>query len=120
MLTKYIFSVIFFLFTLSINAQVDDVHINVRLFPIQMLAVDGDRMNIDHEKGSLQEINSVIISSPSGFQLKVQHDHREDYDLINSSRGVVGKRFKIHQMAEGNISTWQNNSNHMILTLISQ
>lgn len=120
---------------MSIYAQIDDIHVNVRLYPVQMLALGQEPATADRSKEVLKEINSVTISSPSGFQLKAHHERYgnknlrkkvynnpdyKEYDLINSQNGVVEKVYTIEQNGVRNISRLENKSNYMILTLISQ
>lgn len=106
---------------MCINAQVDDIHVNVRLYPVQMLTLNDHDMEAGRSKeNAAPEINSVVISSASGFQLRVQHDNYNEYNLINSQNGVVEKRFNINQKLEKKYIQFKDNSNFMMLTLISQ
>ncbi|MDR3023071.1 hypothetical protein [Chryseobacterium sp.] len=121
MLKRYIFSVIFLFVSMSIYAQTDDVQVNVRLYPTQMLAVGGDSEMVDDTAESIQpEINSVIISSPSGFQLGIQQDDKDEYNLIKSHDGVIEKKFMINQKIDKIIKQFKDKSTFMMLTLISQ
>ncbi|WP_426478508.1 hypothetical protein ACP3T3_03310 [Chryseobacterium sp. CBSDS_008] len=122
MLTRCIFSVIFFFVSMSMYAQVDDVHVNIRLHPIQTLALGGDSEISDDAAGESMEpeVNSVVISSPSGFQLGIQQDDEGEYHLIKSQHGVVEKKFMINQKIDKIIKQFKDKSTSMMLTLISQ
>ncbi|MCD9616264.1 hypothetical protein [Chryseobacterium gleum] len=118
---RCIFSIVFFFVSVNIFAQSDDVQINVRLYPTQMLAVGGDSEMIDETNEIAQpEINSVTISSPSGFQLGIQQDENEEYNLIKSHHGVIEKKFIINQKIDKIIKQFKDKSTFMMLTLISQ
>ncbi|MGI9583379.1 hypothetical protein ACR1PO_19445 [Chryseobacterium sp. RRHN12] len=118
---KCIFSIVFFFVSVNIFAQADDVQVNVRLYPTQMLAVGGDSEMIDEMNETAQpEINSVIISSPSGFQLGIQQDENDEYNLIKSHNGVIEKKFIINQKIDKIIKQFKDKSTFMMLTLISQ
>lgn len=138
MFARYIlFIVLYFAFTKSFAQTTDGLRLNVRLFPVQMLAV-GNGFSGDGSGSSFRELQSVTISSPSGFQLNAQYDEyrningnsqnnregSDEYRLISHHKGVVQKRYTIadeienivkNEEAEGNDA-----HNFLILTLISQ
>ncbi|MFP8894585.1 MULTISPECIES: hypothetical protein [Chryseobacterium] len=138
MLAKYIlFILLYFAFTKSFAQAADGLRLNVRLYPVQMLAV-GTGFSDEGSESSFREVQSVTISSPSGFQLKAEYDedrdtsgtsesNRErsgDYPLISHHKGVVQKRYIIDHELENAMEDLSSNSsdeqNFLILTLISQ
>lgn len=138
MLAKYIiFILLYFAFTKSFAQAADGLRLNVRLYPVQMLAV-GTGFSDDGNESSFREVQSVMISSPSGFQLNAQYDEyrgtvgnsesnrerSDEYHLISHHKGVVEKRYIINHELENAINNLNSNTsyeqNFLILTLISQ
>ena len=138
MLAKYIlFILLYFAFTKSFAQAADGLRLNVRLYPVQMLAV-GTGFSDEGNESSFREVQSVMISSPSGFQLNAQYDEylgtigntdtnrerSEEYHLISHHKGVVQKRYIIDHELEDAIKNLSSNTNYeqifLILTLISQ
>ncbi|NIF06483.1 hypothetical protein F3J23_13625 [Chryseobacterium sp. Tr-659] len=138
MLAKYIlFIILYFAFTKSFAQSADGTRLNVRLYPVQMLTI-GKGFSDDGNETFSREVQSVTISSPSGFQLNAQYDdYREkidnpevkrersdEYHLINHHKGVVQKRYTINDKIENAIKNLIINKNDepnfLILTLISQ
>ena len=138
MLAKYIlFILLYFAFTKSFAQAADGLRLNVRLYPVQMLAV-GTGFSDEGNESSFREVQSVMISSPSGFQLNAQYDEylgtigntdtnrerSEEYHLISHHKGVVQKRYIIDHELEDAIKNLSSNINYeqnfLILTLISQ
>ncbi len=138
MFAKYILIILFcFAFTKSYAQTADGLRLNVRLYPVQMLAI-GAGFSDDENESFSQEIQSVTISSPSGFQLNAHYDEyrnmistpesrserSDEYRLINYHKGVVEKRYMINnemQNAIKNLGTDRTDEpNFLVLTLISQ
>ncbi|WP_330747142.1 hypothetical protein [Chryseobacterium sp. CP-77] len=138
MLAKYIlFILLYFAFTKSFAQAADGLRLNVRLYPVQMLAV-GTGFSDEGNESSFREVQSVTISSPTGFQLNAQYDEyrdasgnsessREksgDYSLISHHKGVVQERYIIDHELENAMEDLSSNSsdeqNFLTLTLISQ
>jgi hypothetical protein len=138
MYAKYIlFIILYFAFTKSFAQASDGMRLNVRLYPVQMLAI-GKGFSDEGNASSLREVQSVMISSPSGFQLNAKYDEYRDlmnspensrerfdeYHLISHQKGVVQERYAINQELENameNLGANRNDEpNFLILTLISQ
>jgi len=138
MLAKYIlFILLYFAFTKSFAQAADGLRLNVRLYPVQMLAI-GSGFSDDGNESSSREVQSVTISSPSGFQLNAQYNEYRDtighsesnrersdeYHLINHHKGVVQKKYPINHEIKNAIKNLATNPsderNFLILTLISQ
>lgn len=132
----FIITICLFAFT-CFRAQNDGTTVNVRLFPVQMLAItspDKDSYTINDN----QESRFVTISSPSGFEIKMQHnnshaaefeqvDYRsssnEDkaYSLIKYKKGVIEKIFEINdhlKETEKNKATLPD-EDYYVLTMMS-
>lgn len=138
MFAKYIlFILLCFAFTKSWAQSADGLRLNLRLYPVQMLAV-GTGFSDNEGESSFREAQSVTISSPSGFQLNAQYDEYRDmggnpesrrkrsdeYHLISHKKGVVQKRYLIMNEIENAIkdsgADRNDEPNFLILTLISQ
>ena len=138
MLAKYIIFILFyFAITKSFAQAADGLRLNVRLYPVQMLAI-GSGFSDDGNESSFREVQSVTISSPTGFQLNAKYDEYrgtignsesnrekfEEYPLINHSKGVVQEQYPIQHEIENameNLSVNRSDDeNFLILTLISQ
>lgn len=128
MLAKYIlFILLYFAFTKSFAQSADGLSLSVRLYPVQMLAV-GTGLSDEGNESSFRKVQSVTISSPSGFQLKAEYDEDRDtsgnYPLISHHKGVVQKRYIIGHELENAMEDLSSNSsdeqNFLTLTLISQ
>lgn len=138
MLAKYIlFILLYFAFTKSFAQAADGLRLNVRLYPVQMLAV-GTGFSDDGNESSFREVQSVTISSPSGFQLKAQYDEYRDtsgnsesnrersdeFHLMSHHKGVVEKKYIIDHELDDAIENLSSDTvdeqNFLILTLISQ
>ncbi|MCJ7932626.1 MAG: hypothetical protein MUW56_03060 [Chryseobacterium sp.] len=139
MLSKYVlFIVLYFAFTKSFAQASDGMRLNVRLYPVQMLAIDTGFSDDGRNEYSSREFQSVLISSPSGFELKAHYEEfpddinmmesdmtrSDEYNLISHRKGVVQKRYKINKDIDNVIknlgSSIANEPNFLILTLISQ
>jgi len=138
MYTKYFFIVVFLLAFTLFRAQNDGTTINVRLYPVQMLAIAPAGTESVKTKSN-QESSFVVISSPSGFEIKMQQnvynksadikngDHGQlsgekdkAYNLINYEKGVVEKIFEInHHVKDDKKYASSADNNYYILTLMS-
>lgn len=138
MYTKYfLIAVCFFVFA-SFRAQNDGTTINVRLYPVQMLAINPAGSE-SHTAKTNPESSFVVISSPSGFEIKMQqnvYNHSagfknensghisgekdKAYNLINYEKGVVEKIFEINHHAKENKKYASSADNdYYILTMMS-
>ncbi|NML56916.1 hypothetical protein [Chryseobacterium cheonjiense] len=137
MYTKYFFIVVCLLAFTLFRAQNDGTTINVRLYPVQMLAIAPAGTESAKTKSN-QESSFVVISSPSGFEIKMQQnvynksadikngDHGQlysekdkAYNLINYEKGVVEKIFEINHHAKDNKKYASSDNDYYILTLMS-
>lgn len=138
MYTKYFFIVVCLLAFTLFQAQNDGTTINVRLYPVQMLAISPAGTDSSKMKQN-QESSFVVISSPSGFEIKMQQNvynrstgfkngehgqvfEEEDdaYNLINYEKGVVEKIFEInHHAKDEKKYTSSADNNYYILTMMS-
>ncbi len=138
MFAKYILIILlYFAFTKSFAQATDGLSLNVRLYPVQMLAY-GTGFSEGETESSYQEARSVMISSPSGFQLNAGYDkyyetadhpksnreRSDEYLLITHQKGVVEQRYAIGNEIENAINNLgaggSDGPDSLILTLISQ
>lgn len=138
MYTKYFIITICLLAFTCFRAQNDGTTVNVRLFPVQMLAITSPDKDSYTTKDD-QESRFVMISSPSGFEIKMQHtnDHSSDfkdrddkrqslnedkaYNLLKYKKGVIEKIFEInHHLkdSEKNMATLPE-EDYYVLTMMS-
>ncbi|AZA86038.1 hypothetical protein EG349_04195 [Chryseobacterium shandongense] len=138
MYIRYFFIVVCLLAMTSVSAQHDGTTLNVRLYPVQMLAISPAVLNSDDTKAS-KESSFVVISSPSGFEIMLQQnvynnsagfknsdsgkllgEKDKAYNLINYEKGVVEKIFEInHHAKEEKKYTSDSDNNYYILTMMS-
>ncbi|SHE45858.1 hypothetical protein [Chryseobacterium takakiae] len=138
MYIKYFFIVFCLLAFTSVSAQHDGTTVNVRLYPVQMLAISPAVINSPETKAN-KESSFVVISSPSGFEIIMQQnvynqsagfknsdsgqlfgEKDKAYNLINYEKGVVEKIFEInHHAKEEKNYTPNKDNNYYILTMMS-
>jgi hypothetical protein len=122
----------------SVSAQHDGTTLNVRLYPVQMLAISPAVLNSGNTKAN-KESSFVVISSPSGFEIMLQQnvynnsagfknsdsgklsgEKDKAYNLINYESGVIEKIFEInHHPKEQEKHTSNSDNNYYILTMMS-
>ncbi|MEC5174872.1 hypothetical protein [Chryseobacterium nepalense] len=138
MYIKYFFIVFCLLAFTSVSAQHDGTTVNVRLYPVQMLAINPAVINSPETKVN-KESSFVVISSPSGFEIIMQQNMQNQsaglknsdpghllgekdkaYNLINYEKGVIEKTFEInHHAKEEKNYTSNADNNYYILTMMS-
>lgn len=138
MYIKYFFILVCLITFNSVVAQNDGTTLNVRLYPVQMLAISPAVINSPETKPN-KESSFVVISSPSGFEIIMQQDGQNQpaglkktdtgqvfgekdkaYNLINYEKGVVEKIFEInHHANDQKKYTSNSDSNYYILTMMS-
>ena len=139
MYIKYFFIVVCLLAFTSVFAQYDGTTLNVRLYPVQMLAISPAVINSPETKPN-KESSFVVISSPSGFEIIMQQDvynqsvsfkksefgqvlgeKSRAYNLINYEKGAVEKIFEInHHVKDEKKYTSNEDNNHYILTMMDK
>lgn len=139
MYTKYFYIIVCLLAFTFFRAQNDGTTLNVRLYPVQTLAINPTTTDSD-DKSNTDESKFVMISSPSGFEVKMQQNvYNEsagfkdfDYEklsrgkdkvhnLIKYKKGVIEKIFEINHHAK---DTKKNNASsaaqeYYVLTMMS-
>lgn len=138
MYIKYFFIVVCLIAFATASAQHDGITLNVRLNPVQMLAINPAVINSPDVKPN-KESSFVVISSPSGFEIIMQKDvynqsadsknsgsgqvfgeKDKAYNLINYEKGVVEKIFEInHHAKEEKKYTSNEDNSYYILTMMS-
>lgn len=138
MYIRYFFIVVCLLAMTSVSAQHDGTTLNVRLYPVQMLAISPAVLNSGNTKAN-KESSFVVISSPSGFEIMLQQnvynnsagfknsdsgklsgEKDKAYNLINYESGVIEKIFEInHHPKEQEKHTSNSDNNYYILTMMS-
>ncbi|MET3036071.1 hypothetical protein ABXT08_08215 [Chryseobacterium sp. NRRL B-14859] len=136
MLSKWFLLVIlFFAFKKSLAQNTDGLRLNVRLYPVQTLTIHTTSPDNGYE-ASPNELQSVTISSLSGFQVKASYGNEpstlsadslvnptDEYNLINRRKGVVQRTYTINKDIENPIKKFDSNpaeeQTFLTLTLIS-
>ncbi len=138
MYIRYFFIVVCLLAITSVSAQHDGTTLNVRLYPVQMLAISPAVLNSGNTKAN-KESSFVVISSPSGFEIilqqnvynnsagfknsdsgKLSGEKDKAYNLINYESGVIEKIFEInHHPKKQEKHTSNSDNNYYILTMMS-
>lgn len=137
MLSKwFLIAILFFAFKKSLAQAADGLQLNVRLYPVQTLAIHTG-LSDDGYGASSNELQSVTISSPSGFQVKAHYGKSPDplykdpminktgeYNLISRHKGVVQKTFTMDKDIQNPVKNFDSNpakdETFLTLTLISK
>ncbi|MDQ1095940.1 MULTISPECIES: hypothetical protein [Chryseobacterium] len=141
---KYFLLVVFFFVCIRVFAQNDAIRLTINLYPVQMLTLEAQPEVDENMDMVMPEKRQLIISSPSGFQVdashgseytKKMHDLRAKrssvktlcnrvHHLFETARGAVEKKYSIDKSMEKIIQkigcSDNENSDHLVLTLISQ
>ncbi|WP_294274720.1 hypothetical protein [uncultured Chryseobacterium sp.] len=142
--TKYFLLALLLFACVRVFSQNDAVRLNVNLYPVQMLTLEaqpGVNENLDMMTA---EKRQLIVTSPSGFQIDASHgqiyietieNHKSKessvkafcnrvHHLFETTRGAVEKKYSIDKNMEKIIQkigcSETENSDHLVLTLISQ
>jgi len=142
--TKYFLLAMFLLVCTRVFSQNDAIHLNVNLYPVQMMTLEAQPKVDKDIDVVMPEKRQLIVSSPSGFQIDASHGHpdvKDIYDhrakessakplcnkvhhLFEATRGAVEKKYSIDKNMEKIIQkiscSETENSDHLVLTLISQ
>lgn len=130
--TRFLLIVLFFASAKFFAQMSDALRLNVRLYPVQVLSIHAD---VSGEKRS-SELQLMTVSSPSGFEVKAHHETDnsiketpenncyKEYNLVGFQKGVIQEVYKINENIENIIKKLgcdvDFQSNHLVLTLISQ
>ena len=140
MYTKYFFITICLLAFTFFRAQNDGTTLNVRLYPVQTLAINPITTDSD-DKNNTDESKFVMISSPSGFEIKMQQNVYDqsagfkdvDYEklsqgkdkvhnLIKYKKGVIEKIFEFSHHAKDTKTSHKSSADqeYYVLTMMSK
>ncbi len=122
---RFFLSAIFFFAFIKLSAQIDGVHLSMRMHPVQILSVgsgDDIRRNVTED----YDQNFITVSSTSGFEVNMYRRMNEDeiLNVVNSNRGAVQKSYAIDENISRLIREFEKNpsaaSDNLVLTLISR
>lgn len=122
---RFFLLAIFFFAFMKLSAQIDGVHLSMRMHPVQILSVgsgDDIRRNAAEDYGQ----NFITVSSTSGFEVNMYRRMNEDeiLNVVNSNRGAVQKSYTIDENISRLIREFEKNpsaaSDNLVLTLISR
>lgn len=130
--TRFLLIVLIFASAKFFAQMSDALRLNVRLYPVQVLSIHPE---ISGQKKS-SELQLMTVSSPSGFEVKAhqemdnniketpENNCYKEYNLIDDQKGVTQEVYKINENIEKVIKKLgcdgDFQSNHLVLTLISQ
>lgn len=122
---RFFLSAIFFFAFMKLSAQVDGVHLSMRMHPVQVLSVgSGDSMQ--RSAAADDDQNFITVSSTSGFEVNMYRRMNEDeiLNVVNSNRGAVQKSYAIDENISRLTREFDSNpsaaSDNLVLTLISR
>ncbi|WP_346985043.1 hypothetical protein [Chryseobacterium sp. POE27] len=133
---KYFFILICLITFTYFRAQNDGTTVNIRLYPTQTLTINpADADKSSYNESDDQDTKFIMISSPSGFEVRLQHDlysgkagfKNTDQailekdtirNLINYKKGVIEKIFEIDSR-KNKKRDLSKDQNYYILTMMS-